>query len=182
MDSSFPENENLDSNQEDLYALVYEELHRLASAKMSKEYVYSTLQSTALVNEAWLKLGGDNQPHWQNRGHFFASAAEAMRQILVDRARKRSRKRHGAEFQRVAIENLDDLRDPVEADNQLLMINEALKKLAIREPRKAELVKLRFFFGLSLEETASTLGVSVSTAQRWWTYSRSWLYTEIHST
>jgi len=146
---------------------------------MSRECIYSTLQSTALVNEAWLRLGGDKQPNWRNRAHFFAAAAEAMRRILIDRARKRKRKRHGGNLRRVEVENLDALHDRPDADDQLLLINEALEKLALRDPRKAELVKLRFFFGLSLEESAKSLNISPSTAQRWWTYSRTWLFREI---
>ncbi|MDA1069111.1 MAG: ECF-type sigma factor [Verrucomicrobia bacterium] len=163
----------------DFYELVYEELRQLAHAKMSKEYVYSTIQSTALVHEAWLKLGGDEQPQWSDRSHFFAAAAEAMRRILIDRARKRRRKRHGGDLNRVALENLDALHDRADADDQLIRINEALEKLALKDERKAELVKQRFFFGLSLEEAAQSLGVSPTTAQRWWTYARSWLYNEI---
>lgn len=163
----------------DFYELVYEELRQLAQAKMSREYVYSTLQSTALVHEAWLKLGGSEQPQWNDRAHFFAAAAEAMRRILIDRARKRKRKRHGGELNRVALENLDALDNLADADEQLIQISEALEKLAINNPRKAELVKLRFFFGLSFDETARTMNISISTAQRWWIYSRTWLYNEI---
>ena len=165
----------------EFYELVYEELRQLAQAKMSREYVYSTLQSTALVHEAWLRLGGDEQPQWRDRAHFFAAAAEAMRRILIDRARKRKRERHGGELQRVALENLDALKDRADADDQLLLINEALEKLEALDPRKAQLVKLRFFFGLSVEETARSLDITPRTALRWWNFSRSWLYDEISS-
>jgi RNA polymerase sigma factor (TIGR02999 family) len=167
------------SVSEDFYAQVYDELRQLAHAKMSKEYVYSTLQGTALVNEAWLRLGADNQPHWQNRSHFFAAAAEAMRRILVDRARKRNRMKHGGELQRVTEEHLSDVQSQIHLDNQLLSINEALDKLEDLDSQKAELVKLRYFFGLSFEETAETMNISLSTAKRWWTYSRSWLHREV---
>ena len=163
----------------DFYEQVYEELRQLAHAKMSKEFVYSTIQGTALVHEAWLRLGGDDQPQWQDRSHFFAAAAEAMRRILIDRARKRHRKRHGGELQRVALDNMDDLHERADADEQLLAINEALEKLAGHDSRKAELVKLRFFFGLSMEETAKALDITPRTAHRWWTFSKSWLFHEI---
>lgn len=163
----------------DFYEQVYDELRQLAHAKMSKEYVYSTLQGTALVNEAWLRMGADIQPHWQNRSHFFAAAAEAMRRILVDRARKRNRKKHGGELQRVAEDQLNDIKNEIDLDDQLLRINEALDKLETIDAQKAELVKLRYFFGMSFEEAADTLEISVSTAKRMWTYSRSWLHREI---
>ena len=178
MSSSFSNNEPPTSGSE-FFERVYDELRQLAHAKMSKEHVYSTIQGTALVHEAWLKLGGDEQTQWRDRSHFFAAAAEAMRRILIDRARKRRRKRHGGELNRVALENIDDLNEQTDADEQLLLINEALEKLAIQDPRKAELVKLRFFFGLSMEETARSLDITPRTALRWWTFSRSWLYDEI---
>ena len=167
------------SSEGDLFALVYDELHRIASSKMAGENVYSTLQATALVHEAWLRLGGENQPLWGNRAHFFSAAAEAMRRILIDRARKKKRRRHGGELQRASVENLDALQGQADADDQLLLINEAIEKLAVHDSRKAELVKLRYFVGLSFDETASVLGISPATAKRWWTYSRSWLYREI---
>jgi len=166
---------------EDFYSRVYEELRQLAHAKMSKEYVYSTLQGTALVHEAWLRLGAEDQPRWQNRSHFFAAAAEAMRRILVDRARKRNRKRHGGEMQRAEEEDMYEVREEFKVDDELLRINEALEKFEEFDAQKAELVKLRYFFGLSFEETAKTMNISLSTAKRWWTYSRSWLHREISS-
>jgi RNA polymerase sigma factor (TIGR02999 family) len=174
-------NTGANSENEDFYEQVYDELRQLAHAKMSKEYVYSTLQGTALVNEAWLRMGGEDQPRWQNRSHFFAAAAEAMRRILVDRARKRNRKKHGGELQRVSEDNLNEVQEQIEGDDQLLKINEALDKLESIDAQKAELVKLRYFFGMSFEETASTMDISVSTAKRMWTYSKSWLHREILS-
>ena len=136
---------------DDFYSRVYEELRQLAHAKMSKEYVYSTLQGTALVHEAWLRLGAEDQPRWQNRSHFFAAAAEAMRRILVDRARKRNRKRHGGELQRTGDEEMYEVREELKVNDELLRINEALEKFEDFDAQKAELVKLRYFFGLSFE-------------------------------
>ena len=176
MDSSSP-----NASDDEFFALVYDELRNLAHAKMSKEYVYSTLQGTALVHEAWMKLGGEKQPHWQNRAHFFSAAAEAMRRILIDRARKRKSKRHGGEMNRVAEEKLDVLSDTIDTDDELLAINEALEKFAEDNPEKAELVKLRYFSGLSFAEVAQAMNISTATANRWWAYARSWLYHEISS-
>jgi len=171
--------ENID---EDFYQEVYNELRQLAHAKMSKEYVYSTLQGTALVHEAWLKMGGEEQPRWQNQAHFFGAAAEAMRRILVDRARKRKAKKHGGDLQRADTEALDNVKEELPVDDQLLEINEALEKFQEVDPQKAELVKLRYFFGMSFDKTAETMGISVSTAKRWWIYARTWLHREISST
>lgn len=170
-----------DPDDEDFYQQVYNELRQLAHAKMSKEYVYSTLQGTALVHEAWLKMGGEAQPRWQNRAHFFSAAAEAMRRILVDRARKRKSKKHGGDLQRAEMEALDKVKEEVAIDDQLLQVNEALEKLQEADPQKAELVKLRYFFGMSFEKAAETMGISVSTAKRWWIFARSWLHREISS-
>ena len=176
-----PQNASLNPSDDEFFALVYDELRNLAHAKMSKEYVYSTLQGTALVHEAWMKLGGEKQPQWQNRAHFFSAAAEAMRRILIDRARKRKSKRHGGEFNRVAEEKLEVLADTINSDDELLAINEALEKFAESNPEKAELVKLRYFSGLSFAEVAQALNISTATANRWWAYARSWLYHEISS-
>ncbi len=167
------------SGNNDFYGLVYDELRRLAHSKMSKEHVYSTLQGTALVNEAWIKLGGEEQPNWENRAHFFKAASEAMRRILIDRARKRKSKRHGGDLQRVETKyiSLDGKEMPI--DDKLLAVNDALEKFAEQEAEKAELIKLRFFFGMSIDEAADTLNISRTTAKRWWNYSRSWLFTEI---
>ena len=177
MPPSTRKDEDLGSNE--FYELVYDELRQLAHAKMSKEYVYSTLQGTALVHEAWIRLGAEDQPHWQNRAHFFAAAAEAMRRILVDRARKRHRLKHGGELKRVGDEDLEEVQENIAIDEQLLDISDALDKLEEVDSQKAELVKLRYFFGMSFEETADTMNISVSTAKRWWIYSRSWLHREI---
>ena len=163
----------------DLYELVYEELRQLAHAKMSREYVYSTLQGTALVHEAWLRLGGESQPRWQNRNHFFGAAAEAMRRILVDRARKRHRLKHGGELQRISNQTFQHIPQEIQVDNQLLAINEALDKLESIDPPKAELVKLRYFFGMTFDEIAEAMNISDTTAKRWWAFARSWLHREI---
>jgi RNA polymerase sigma factor (TIGR02999 family) len=163
---------------EQLLPLVYGELRKLAAAKMSREAPGLTLQPTALVHEAWLRLGGDDQPTWQNRAHFFGAAAEAMRRILIDAARRRAARRHGGGLERV---NLDDIElgAEVENDDQLLAINEALEKLAALDPKKAELVKLRYFVGLNHAEAAAALGIAEPTAKRWWAYSRAWLFDEL---
>ena len=160
-----------------LLPLVYDELRKLAAAKMAREAAGQTLQPTALVHEAWLRLGADQQPDWQNRAHFFASAAEAMRRILIDRARSRQALRHGGGLVRL---NADDLELAAAPDDErVLAINDALEKFALVEPQKAELVKLRYFAGLTIEETAQTLGISEPTAKRWWAYSRAWLFQEM---
>ena len=158
--------------------LVYAELRQLAAAKMGREVAAQTLQPTALVHEAWLRLGGDSQPLWRNRSHFFGAAAEAMRRILIERARKRQAARHGAGQQRV---DVAEVEIAVEGgnDQQTLAVNDALERLALEDPRMAELVKLRYFVGLTLEECAQMLEISEVTARRWWTYAKSWLYREI---
>lgn len=166
------------SAAERLLPLVYDELRRLAAAKMAHEAPDLTLQPTALVHEAWLRLGGEAQPLWENRGHFFAAAAEAMRRILIDHARKRRAQRHGGGQKRVHVEDFA-LVPEVDHDDLLLAIDEALAKLAARDPQKAELVKLRYFAGLNHAETAQSLGISEITAKRWWAYSRAWLYDEL---
>jgi RNA polymerase sigma factor (TIGR02999 family) len=160
-----------------LLPLVYEELRKLAAQKMAHETPGQTLQATALVHEAWLRLGGDRQPAWQNRAHFFAAAAEAMRRILIDRARRKQAERHGGGAQHV---DLDGLEIPAAMDDeQLLAVHEALDRLAAHDAVKAELVKLRFFVGLTIEETAEVLGLSAPTAKRYWAYARAWLYRAI---
>lgn len=162
-----------------LLPLVYQELRRLAAAKMRRESAPQTLQPTALVHEAWLRLGGDQQPNWQNRGHFFAAAAEAMRRILIDRARKRRALRHGGDQVRADAEEIDRVADLICNDDQLLAVHDALDRFAAEDPKKAELVKLRYFAGLTLEEAAQALGIPEGTAKRWWTYSRAWLFRAI---
>ena len=161
----------------ELLPLVYEELRKLAAHKMAQEHPGQTLQATALVHEAWLRLGGDDQPQWQNRAHFFAAAAEAMRWILIDAARRKKALRHGGGIERVDLEGLD-LAASMDND-QVLALHEALDRLTEQDAAKAELVKLRFFAGLTLEEAAEVLGVSAPTAKRHWAYARAWLYREM---
>lgn len=161
-----------------LFRAVYEELRQIAQAKMRREPAGPTLQATALVHEAWLRLGGDRQPAWQNRAHFFSAAAEAMRRILIDRARARQAVRRGGDRQRVEADQLDNLAVEV-SDERMLAIDEALAKFAIIDPEKAELVKLRFFVGMKNVEAAEALGISEPTAKRWWSYARAWLQHEI---
>lgn len=140
---------------------------------------YQTLQATALVHEAWLRLGGDDQPTWDNRGHFFATAAEAMRRILIDNARRKNYLRHGGAVERV---NLDGLELAASIDDQqLLALNEALDHLAEHDAEKAQAVKLCFFAELTNKEPAQVLGVSEPTVKRHWAYARAWLFREIHS-
>jgi RNA polymerase sigma factor (TIGR02999 family) len=160
-----------------LLALVYDddELRRLAAAKMAGERAGHTLQPTALVHEAWLRLGGDAQPAWQNRRHFFGAAAEAMRRVLIGNARRKHAARRGVDAQHLDIESPEiEIVTPVE-DVELLRVHEALDRLAVEDPRKAELVKLRYFVGMSIEEAAEALGISDRTAKRDWTYARAWL-------
>jgi RNA polymerase sigma factor (TIGR02999 family) len=162
---------------EQLLVLVYDELRRLASSKLAQEAPGQTLQPTALVHEAWLRLVGGQTPSFNDREHFFRASAEAMRRILIDRARRKHTKRHGGGYQRVDFEGFD-LAAPV-ADDQLLAVNEALDKLALEHPVQAELVKLRYFAGLTNEEVSQVLGISLSTAKNYWTFSRAWLLNEI---
>lgn len=159
-----------------LLPVVYEELRRLAAQKMSRERPGQTLQATALVHEAWLRLGGNRQPAWQNRAHFFAAAAEAMRRILIDNARWKRAARHGGHVVRVELP-LDSLELAAGLDDdQLLSMHEALDDLAAHDAMKAELVKLRFFAGLTMEEAAKVFEISTPTAKRHWAYARAWLY------
>ena len=162
---------------EQLLPLVYEELRRIAASKMANEAAGHTLQPTALVHEAWLRLVADKNPRFENRAHFFAAAAEAMRRILIDRARRKRAARHGGGQQRVNLEEVDLPFDT--DDDQLLAVNEALDKLATHHSLQAEVVKLRYFVGMTIEEAAQMLGISQPTAKRWWTYARAWLYDEI---
>ena len=159
---------------EELLPLVYEELRWLAAQKMANEPAGHTLQPTALVHEAWLRLGADAQPAWQNRAHFFAAAAEAMRRILVERARRRSALKRGGGANRVSLEEIE-IPTIAEDDERLLAVDEALETLAASHPRKAELVKLRYFAGMTFDEAASVLGIAVPTAKEWWAYARAWL-------
>jgi RNA polymerase sigma factor (TIGR02999 family) len=161
-----------------LLPLVYDELRRLAAQRLAHEQAGQTLQPTALVHEAYLRLvGADAQAHWDGRGHFFAAAAEAMRRILVENARrKRSLKRGGNRSRQDLEEDLAAVPEPRE---DLLALDEALNKLAAKDPLKAQLVQLRYFGGLTGEEAALALGISSTTAERYWTYARAWLQREI---
>jgi len=163
---------------EQLLPLVYDELRRVAAGKMAHEAPGHTLQPTALVHEAWLRMAGDQEPKWQNRAHFFGAAAEAMRRILIDNARRKRALRHGGGQQRVDVEQAD-LAATAEEDDQLLAVHEALDALAAQDKVKAELVKLRYFVGLTIPEAAEVLGIAEPTAKRYWAYARAWLYREI---
>jgi RNA polymerase sigma factor (TIGR02999 family) len=158
---------------EKLLPLVYEELRRLAAAKMANEAPGQTLQPTALVHEAWLRLSGSASQSWNSREHFFRTAAEAMRRILVDRARHRAAEKRGHNPHRT--EFSDSKIEPVSEDDQLLAVHEALNQLALRDPLSADLVKLRYFVGLSMGEAAESLGLPLRTAERMWTFARTWL-------
>ena len=163
-----------------LLPLVYDELRRLAAAKMAREAPGQTLQPTALVHEVWLRLGGDRQPQWSNRAHFFAAAAEGMRRILIDNARRKRAVRHGGELEKVSADATGfDVAAPLADAEELLLVNEALDALAAHDPRKAELVKQKYFVGLTLEEAADVLGISPRTAKRDWAYARTWLFNEV---
>jgi RNA polymerase sigma factor (TIGR02999 family) len=161
---------------EQLLPLVYDELRRLAARRLAREQPGQTLQPTALVHEAYLRLVGPQDPGWNGRGHFFAAAAEAMRRILVERARRKRSRKHGGGRSRHD-SDLDDLDGP-ETRNPLevLAVHEALDQLAAKAPRKAELVKLRYFLGCTMAEAAQVLGIAQSTAEEDWTYSKAWLH------
>jgi RNA polymerase sigma factor (TIGR02999 family) len=163
---------------ETLLPLVYEELRSIAAHKMAREAPGHTLQPTALVHEAWLRLTGpDGNPVFQNRAHFFGAAGEAMRRILIERARRRQALKHAGGWQRVPAEALESIAHP-ETDEQILALGEALDKLALQHETAAELVKLRYFVGLTNEETAAILGIAPRSAKYLWTYARAWLYRE----
>jgi RNA polymerase sigma factor (TIGR02999 family) len=161
---------------EKLLELVYEELRRLAASRMANELPGHTLQPTALVHEAWLRLLGANA-RFENRAHFFAAAAEAMRRILIERARHKLRQRYGGGFQRIELD-AQDFAAP-DSDQQILAINEALDKFAQAHPIKAEVVKLRYFAGMTSEETANIMGLSVATVKNYWKFARAWIFREI---
>ncbi len=158
--------------------LVYAELRKLAAHKMSHEAAGHTLQPTALVHEAWLRLGGGAGAQFENRAHFFGAAAEAMRRILIDRARRKQARRHGGGQEHIDVQEME-IAAP-QPDDEMLAVNDALEKFAREEPLKAELVKLRYFAGLTIEETAQVLGLSPATAKRHWVFARAWLYAEAH--
>jgi RNA polymerase sigma factor (TIGR02999 family) len=164
---------------EQLLPLVYEELRRLAAQRLAGEGAGHTLQPTALVHEAYLKLVGPNpQRFWNGRAHFFAAAAEAMRRILIDHARRKHRARRGGGMTRVELDDMDDLSLVAESGgaDELLALDEALTRLAANDPRRAELVRLRYFAGLTVEQAAELLGISRATADRHWAFARAWLY------
>jgi RNA polymerase sigma factor (TIGR02999 family) len=160
---------------EQLLPLVYDELRRLAAQRLAREKPGQTLQATALVHEAYLRLVGPQDPGWNGRGHFFAAAAEAMRRILVERARRKRTRKHGGGCSRQD-PDLDDLAGPeTRAPLEVLAVHEALDQLAEKSPRKAELVKLRYFLGCTMAEAAQVLGIALATAEEDWTYSKAWL-------
>lgn len=164
----------------DLLPLVYEELRKLAAAKMANEPPGHTLQPTALVHEAWLRLAGnDAQVRFANRAHFFAAAAEAMRRILIERARRKGAGKRGGHWERLDLNQVDIATEA--DDDTLLLVNEALEKLAREDPKAAEIVKLRFFGGLTLEDAGQVLGFTERTAKRYWAFARAWLYDEIRA-
>jgi RNA polymerase sigma factor (TIGR02999 family) len=160
-----------------LLDLVYHELRRLAARRMAGEAPGQTLQATALVHEAWLRLIGDENRRFENRTHFFAAAAEAMRRILIDRARRRHAVRHGGQYERVHLQ--EDILASPDDDEQLLSLNDALQKLELKHPIQAQVVKLRYFAGTSNEEIAALLGVSLSSVKNYWVFSKAWLFREI---
>ncbi len=161
-----------------LLPLVYEELRRLAAQKMSQELPGQTLQATALVHEAYIRLVGAENHNWSGRGHFFAAAAEAMRRILIENARRKQRRKHGGGHQRV---DLDDADVTIEGSStDIIALDEALTKLAEEDTIKADLVKLRYFAGLTIEQAAKMLEISRATADRYWSYARAFLFHEIN--
>lgn len=175
--SDTPDN---DSQIADLLPLVYQELRQLAASQMAQRPSGATLQPTALVHEAWMRLGGSQQSDFQNKAHFFAAAAEAMRHILIDRARKRRAERHGGGQQRIDIQEIE-IPINTENDDQLIAVSDAVEKLAREHPDIAELVKLRCFAGMEVNEAAQTLGIPRATAYRRWVFARTWLFKELKS-
>jgi RNA polymerase sigma factor (TIGR02999 family) len=161
----------------ELLPLVYEELRRLAAQKMSQEHPGQTLQATALVHEAYVRLVGQEVQDWNSRTHFFTAAAQAMRRILIDNARRKQRLKHGGGRQKI---DLQDIEPAIEVpSDDLIALDEALTRLAQKDKVKADLVKLRYFAGLTLEQAADLLGLSERTAKRYWAHARAWLYREI---
>ena len=162
-----------------LLELVYDELRHLAAAKMAREAPGHTLQPTALVHEAWLRLVGGKNPTFRNRTHFFAAAAEAMRRILIDSARRKLTERHGGRFARVEFEKFDPAAPS--PDDELLAVHEVLDAFSVQYPVHAELVKLRYFVGMTTEEASQVLGISLSTLSNYWNFSRAWLLKQIRA-
>lgn len=165
---------------EELLPLVYNELRKLAAARMAQESAGQTLQATALVHEAWLRLTNHQPQTWQSRAHFFAAAAEAMRRILVENARRKSRLKRGGDQIRLDIEGLD--LEAATQDDKILLMDEALGSLEAKDPEKARIVVLKFFGGLTNQEVAESLGVAERTVERQWAYAKAWLFQEIQST
>ena len=163
-----------------LYEQVYAELRAIAANKMASERNGHTLQPTALVNEAYLRMAGSKEIKFENRAHFFSAAAEVMRRILIERACRRLAAKRGAGVEPIPLDDLE-LPSPVASDDQLLAMDDALQKFAALDPRKAELVKLRYFVGMSFEETAAALEIAVPTAKQWWAFARAWLAVEMRS-
>ena len=172
------------SNRIDLTVTLYEELRRLARSRMALQLGTQTLQATALLHEAWLRLGGDEQPKWESRAHFFSAVAEAMRHILVDRARRRQCVRHGGALQRVDMDLLNweemEASQIEETDRAILLVDEVLETLSLGDPETANLIKLRYFAGLSNAEAAEVLSLSTRTVDRRIAFAHSWLKQEIH--
>jgi RNA polymerase sigma factor (TIGR02999 family) len=164
---------------EELLPLVYEELRRLAAARMAQEQPGQTLQATAIVHEAWLRLVGDGERTWQNRAHFFGAAAEAMRRILIENARRKSALKRGGGLARVDIEGLD--LAAAAPDDKILLINEALEKLQMEDPEKARIVVMKFFGGLTNQEVAEALSVTERTIERQWAFAKAWMFQAIKS-
>jgi RNA polymerase sigma factor (TIGR02999 family) len=164
---------------EDLLPLVYEELRRLAAIRMSQEASGHTLQATALVHEAWLRMVGDGDRTWQNRAHFFGAAAEAMRRILVENARRKSRLKHGGGQFRLDINDID--LASAQPDEKILLMNDALEQLQAEDPEKARIVVLKFFGGLTNQEVAENLRVTERTVERQWAYAKAWLLRKIRT-
>ena len=163
---------------EQLLPLVYDALRKLASQKMAQEPRGQTLQATALVHEVYLRLvGSEKSRHWNSRGHFFGAAAEAMRRILIDNARRKRRPKHGGDRKRVDLDQACDLAH--DSNDDILALDEGIAQLAQEDAQKAELVKLRYFAGFTLEQAADVLGISLSTAKGYWAYARAWLYAEL---
>lgn len=168
-----------EARTEDLLPMVYGELRRLAAGQMSQERPGQTLQATALVHEAFLRLLGKEDATWQNRRHFFGAAAMAMQRILVEQARRKKRIKHGGERQRVDFADVDIVADSLAPTDDLIAIDEALQDFAAQEPDKAELVRLRYFAGFSEAEVVQAMGISRATASRWWAYAKAWLFARI---
>lgn len=165
----------------ELLSSVYDELRRLAAAKMRRESPGQTLQPTALVHEAWLRINRDGKSRWKNRAHFFAAAAESMRRILIDNARRKQAQRHGGLIPKISADLTGfDVANLSEDEDELILVHEALDTLAREEPRMAELVKMKYFVGLTLDEIAEILKISRRTADRDWARARMWLFNEVN--